>query len=63
MAFCVIAIHTDPLVSCNNTVVLAIYDAVVRMAVPFFFVASGFLLGKKCDGQNDTTKTHHKTYP
>lgn len=53
MAFCVIAIHTQPLVNCNNDSILSIYDSVVRLAVPFFFITSGFLLEKKCDGSND----------
>lgn len=44
MAFSVIAIHTNPLVKCSNTVGLAIYDSFVRIAVPFFFLSSGFLL-------------------
>lgn len=54
MAFCVIAIHTQPLVNCNNDFILSIYDSIVRLAVPFFFITSGFLLEKKCDGSNDT---------
>lgn len=54
MVFCVIAIHTEPLVNCNNDIILSVYDSIVRLTVPFFFISSGFLLEKKCDGSNDT---------
>lgn len=47
MSFCVVAIHTHPLENCTITVVNAIYDSFVRMAVPFFFLSSGFLLAQK----------------
>ncbi len=47
MAFAVIAIHTCPLNHCKNEIVLAIYDNIVNLAVPFFFLASGYLLSKK----------------
>ena len=53
MAFCVIAIHTEPLVNCSNNIIFSTYDSIVRLAVPFFFISSGFLLEKKCDGSND----------
>lgn len=47
MAFAVVAIHTDPLVSCSNVNIKDIYEIIVRLAVPFFFLASGFLLASK----------------
>lgn len=47
MAFCVVAIHTYPLEHCTITLVNNIYDSFVRMAVPFFFLSSGFLLAQK----------------
>ena len=47
MAFAVVAIHTHPLEDCTNRSMLAAYDSVVSMAVPFFFLASGFLLARK----------------
>ena len=53
MAFCVVAIHTGPLFNCKDVVLLSIYDSIVRCAVPFFFIASGFLLGKKYDDSKD----------
>lgn len=59
MAICVVAIHTQPLISCNNTIILALYQSIVSLAVPFFFVASGFFLGKKIDftNNNNTNKS------
>ena len=47
MAVCVVAIHTDPLNKCTNSFVLSIYNCMLRMAVPFFFLSSGFLLANK----------------
>ena len=47
MAFCVVAIHTCPLNNYKNEIVLAIYNSFVDIAVPFFFLASGFLLANK----------------
>ena len=47
MAICVVALHTNPLINCKNYIILSIYFSIVKMAVPFFFLTSGFLLGKK----------------
>lgn len=47
MAFCVVAIHTNPLAHCTITLVKNIYNSFVSMAVPFFFLSSGFLLAQK----------------
>lgn len=47
MAFAVIAIHTHPLEFCQNEIILSIYTNIIEMAVPFFFLASGFFLEKK----------------
>ena len=49
MALCVVAIHTSPLHNCTNELANSIYDAFVNLAVPFFFLASGFLLSNKLD--------------
>lgn len=46
-AIVVIAIHTNPLEGCSNAFIIAIYECVARMAVPFFFISSGYLLSKK----------------
>ena len=47
MAFAVIAIHTDPLVDCSNTAMSRIGYLFLSMAVPFFFLTSGYLLAAK----------------
>lgn len=47
MAIFVVAIHSGPFEGCENTVWLGIYNAVVSLAVPFFFICSGFLLAQK----------------
>ena len=50
MAVCVIAIHTNPLYGCNSKAVISIYNTVVGAANPFFFLSSGYLIGKKYFG-------------
>lgn len=50
MAVCVIAIHTNPLYKCDNKIIVNIYNTVVGVANPFFFLSSGFLIGKKYFG-------------
>ncbi len=47
MALCVVAIHTHPLERCSIAVVNNIFNSFVGMAVPFFFLSSGFLLAQK----------------
>ena len=47
MALVVFAIHTEPLLRCENIVVLNLYKAISDVAVPFFFIASGFLVFDK----------------
>lgn len=46
-SLCVIAIHTHPLEQCDNQTIISIYNSIVGLAVPFFFVSTGYLLGKK----------------
>lgn len=50
MAIFVVAIHTNPMTACKNEWILAVYDSLVTLAVPFFFIASGFFLGNKMTG-------------
>ena len=50
MAVCVVAIHTKPLYKCNNEAAIGIYNTIVGVANPFFFLASGFFVGKKYFG-------------
>lgn len=49
MAFAVVAIHTKPFINCENAVFMKIYGMFVGLAVPFFFLASGYLLAVKMD--------------
>lgn len=46
MEFCVIAIHTLPLKNVQNEVVTSFFDTFVSLAVPFFFLSSGYLVEK-----------------
>lgn len=48
-AFVVVSIHTNPLVNINGHWYNTVYNVVVGMAVPFFFIASGFFIGKKAE--------------
>ncbi|MCL2106667.1 MAG: acyltransferase [Oscillospiraceae bacterium] len=41
---CVVAIHAQPLINCQSHTVRQIYAAMVGLAVPVFFVVSGFFL-------------------
>lgn len=47
MAVVVIAVHTRPEVSFSNHSVKMIFEGIYSLAVPFFFMASGFLLFRK----------------
>lgn len=47
MAIFVIAIHTEPFAGVSNGFILKIFNSTVSLAVPFFFLASGYLLAKK----------------
>lgn len=47
MAIVVIAIHTHPLENFHCGIILRIYDKLIPIAVPFFFMCSGFLLFNK----------------
>lgn len=47
MALLVVVLHTHPLESVNAAADFVTADVIARAAVPFFFVASGFLLEKQ----------------
>ncbi len=49
LAFFVIAIHYHPLTSVNTTVDYYIVNYIARIAVPFYFIASGFLCFRKTE--------------
>lgn len=57
MAICVIAIHTQPLEYCSNTAVIELYTNFVNSAVPFFFLASGYLLAVKLQWPYDSAQS------
>lgn len=50
MAVLVVMIHTEPFAIHRGQFLSELYDDILRLAVPFFFMTSGFLLGKKCAG-------------
>ena len=45
----VISIHTKALSNVNNRTIESIYGLLCDMAVPFFFLSSGFFIGKKIE--------------
>lgn len=47
MAVCVIILHTHPLEGINHTLNFITADVLGRVAVPFFFMATGFLLAQR----------------
>ena len=47
MSIIVVAIHTDPLANCKNEYLNFFVYSVFEIAVPFFFITSGFLLARK----------------
>lgn len=55
MAFAVVAIHTCPWKYCENEFFVMLMESTVQLAVPFFFLASGFLLSKKIDHLSDSS--------
>lgn len=44
---CVIAIHTSLLKNCPDEILFWTNQCILRLAVPFFFIVSGFMLGSK----------------
>lgn len=56
MAIVVVAIHTQPLIDCSNMILVNISELFFKSAVPFFFLCSGFFLGKKICGKNKIEK-------
>jgi len=56
-AFLVITIHTSPLACISEEADFILTGIIARVAVPFFFMTSGFFLfGKREDGQQDFYK-------
>lgn len=46
MSFLIIAIHTDPLITYNTNANYILVNIIARLAVPFFFITSGFFFSK-----------------
>ena len=59
-AFLIIAIHTSPLATYNNTADFILTRIVARTAVPFFFMTSGFFMIAKYNYNSDKLKTFIK---
>lgn len=55
MACCVVVIHTSPLQDVSVDLNFWTQNCFVRIAVPFFFVASGFFLFRKLSGKNPSS--------
>lgn len=56
MALFVVVLHTHPLQTVNAAADFATADVIARVAVPFFFVASGFLLEKQMSARQTENK-------
>lgn len=50
MAVLVISLHTKPMIGCANEAVKNVYYVFANSAVPFFFMASGYLIGYRSSG-------------
>ena len=57
MAVCVVAIHTQPLVKCDSMTIVKVYEAIVNIANPFFFLSAGFLISRKAGAIDNSIKT------
>lgn len=57
-AFLVIAIHTSPLMSVNETCDFVVTSIISRLAVPFFFMVSGFFLISRYAGHLEGLKRY-----
>lgn len=53
MAIMVVSIHTVPLYSLKDTYAYDLWKTISLLAVPFFFISSGFFLGKKLNGYSE----------
>lgn len=59
MAIFVIAIHTMPLYNINNEYIKIITESIFRIAVPFFFITSGYLIGNRLKSKNKKEKLEY----
>lgn len=58
MAIIVVAIHTKPLDNVNNATISNLFHIVSELAVPFFFISTGYLLGLKIAAASDDVSTN-----
>jgi len=56
MALMVVAIHTQPFYAFEGSVPAQIFSSLSRYAVPFFFLASGYLVGGKLEGRDSSER-------
>lgn len=56
MALFVVVLHTHPLYEVNRAADFLTADVIARVAVPFFFAATGFLLEKQISGRHDDVR-------
>lgn len=61
-ALFVVTIHCDSLAGVNADVKYYVTQSVLRLAVPFFFVASGFFLGRKINQNFVAIDSTYKNY-
>ena len=52
-AFLVICIHTGPLLDINETANFVLVQIIARIAVPLFFIISGYLFFAKLDNERE----------
>ena len=57
LAFFIVGAHADPMKYCTNQVILTLYRCLVQSAVPFFFLAAGFLLVKSAEAKSVDLRT------
>lgn len=55
-AVCVIAIHTDPLIKWNETYLYSLTRSFIYIAVPIFFISTGYLISKNYNAGESSTK-------
>lgn len=56
MAIFVVAIHTNPFIDCNNQIALKFFDTLLSLAVPYFFVCTGFLMSVSFSSDYSTSQ-------
>lgn len=61
-SICIIALHTDLLINTNVNINWYVTHLIFRLAVPFFFITSGFFYGKKILEEKSNIKELTKIY-